>query len=156
MTVRIKLNLIPLSYWHEIKDLVVVFFKCLKGLSRSTRNNCPLDMSVPLYKTKLFQTSYFNRIPNMWNTLTPNIRCCSSVTVLSDLPSTIATLRLHSARITRYLGSQYASSAVLLATSYHLPNVATKRLGFPTVSHYCSFSYNSSILLEPCYSIRGT
>ena len=45
----------------------------------STRNNCPLDMSVPLYKTKLFQTSYFNRIPKMWNTLTPSIRCCSSV-----------------------------------------------------------------------------
>ena len=67
----IKLNLIPLSYWHEIKDLVncCCFFKCLKGLSRSTRNNCPLDMSVPLYKTKLFQTSYFNRIPTMWNTL---------------------------------------------------------------------------------------
>ena len=89
----IKLNLvIPLSYWHEIKDLVF-FFKCLKGLynfpinnfvkskqsTRFTRNNCPLDMSVPLCKTKLFQTSYFNRIPKMWNALTPSIRCCSSV-----------------------------------------------------------------------------
>ena len=36
-------------------------------------------MSLPLCKTKLFQTSYFNRIPKMWNALTPSIRCCSSV-----------------------------------------------------------------------------
>ena len=70
-----------------------IFFKCLKGLynfpiinfvkakqlTRSTRNNSPLDMSVPLCKTKLFQTSYFNRIPKIWNNLTPSIRCRSSV-----------------------------------------------------------------------------
>ena len=34
----LKMNLLPLSYWHEIKDLVF-FFKCIKGLYNFHINN---------------------------------------------------------------------------------------------------------------------
>ena len=87
-----QLDLVPLCYWHEIKDLVFLF-KCNAGLyninisqfvkpkpmTRPTRHSCNLDMSVPLCKTKLFQGSYFNRIPKMWNSLPPTIRGSVSV-----------------------------------------------------------------------------
>ena len=91
----VKLNLVPVSYWFEINDLTF-FYKCYSGyynfpitdyvkqepITRSTRNSCKLDMSVSFYKTKLFQNSYFNRIPKLWNNLPPCTRSSSSVQIL--------------------------------------------------------------------------
>ena len=89
----LKLNLLPVSYWHEINDLVF-YFKCSKGLyhfstddyvkpkpvSRFTRNSHNMDLLVPLTKTKLFQNSYFNRLPKLWNSLPSYIRTLNNVT----------------------------------------------------------------------------
>ena len=82
----------PVSYWFEIYDLTF-FYKCYSGyynfpisdsvkpkpITRSTRNSCELDMSVPFCRTKLVQKSYFNRILKLWNNLPPNTRSSSSV-----------------------------------------------------------------------------
>ena len=90
----VKLNLLPVSYWLEINDLTL-FYKCYSGyynfpitdcvkpkpITRSTRNSCKLDMSVPFCRTKLFQNSYFNRIPKLWNNLPPCTRSSSSVQI---------------------------------------------------------------------------
>ena len=56
----------------------VIFVKP-KPITRSTRNSCKLDMSVPFYRTKLFQKSYFDRTPKLWNNLPPNTCSSSSV-----------------------------------------------------------------------------
>ena len=74
-----KLNLIPLSYWHEIKD-IIFFYKCKSGLYELDTNqfiNQPLHHSTRsssgdflrpnLCKTSLFRDSYFNRIVFLWN-----------------------------------------------------------------------------------------
>ena len=88
----LKSNLLPLSYWHEIKDLTF-YFKCRMGLYkvpinsyvkprpviRATRNSSPSELLVPNCRTKLFQTSYFNRIPKLWNALPSSTRCLTSV-----------------------------------------------------------------------------
>ena len=90
----VKLNFVPVSYWFEINDLTF-FYKCSSGyhnspitdcvkpkpITRSTRNICKLDMSVPFCRTKLFQNSYFNRIPKLWNNLPPCTRSSSSVQI---------------------------------------------------------------------------
>ena len=48
-------------------------------MTRPTRHSCNLDMSTYLCKTKLFQGSYFNRIPQIWNSLPPTIRSSGSL-----------------------------------------------------------------------------
>ena len=72
----VRLNLLPISYTHEINDLLF-YFRCRlgyyniclndfvqqKNVTRPTRNNSVLDLSIPMCRTKLFQTSYFNRLP---------------------------------------------------------------------------------------------
>ena len=87
----IKLNLLPVSFWYEINDLSF-FYKCINGeysfpinqyvkpksMIRETRNSCELDMVVPICKTKLFQNSFFNRIPKLWNMLPPSTRSSPS------------------------------------------------------------------------------
>lgn len=84
-------KLLPLSYWHEIKDLVF-YFKCRQGHYsipieyyvkpsnniRSTRNNSTTNVLVPTCRTKLFQTSYFSRITKLWNYLPSEIRSSNS------------------------------------------------------------------------------
>ena len=70
----LKQELIPITYWHELKDLVFYFkmnncshnidiynFIKPKVLVRSTRNSCSLDFEVPKCKTSLFQKSSFVR-----------------------------------------------------------------------------------------------
>ena len=73
------LNLSPVSYWHELKDLSF-FFKIVNGhyniditkfiqpkvtcIVRSTRNSSSLDC-----KTSTFQKSYFIRTVKLWNLL---------------------------------------------------------------------------------------
>ena len=52
-----------------------------KPITRSARNSCKLDMSVPFFRTKLFQNSYFNRIPKLWINLPPCTLPSSSVSI---------------------------------------------------------------------------
>ena len=81
------------------------FYKCCSGycnfpvtdfvkpklISPSTRNICKLDMSVPFWRTKLFQNYYFNRIPKLWSNLPPSTR--SSISV-SNFKSTLYDVHL--------------------------------------------------------------
>ena len=88
-----KLNLLPISYWLEINDLIF-FFKCKQGLyyldissfvtfssNRSSRTRSSKDnlLQVNSCKTSLFRNSFFSRIFFLWNNLSPIIRNCSSV-----------------------------------------------------------------------------
>ena len=79
---RLKtLNLLPLSYDRETKDLTY-FFKLLDGfydlnvsnfvsfVSHNPARNCKnpsLVLKVPSCKTSSFQSSFFNRIGPLWN-----------------------------------------------------------------------------------------
>ena len=77
----LALNLLPLCYEREIKDLTF-FFKAMYGhyylnvfdyvsiVSHSRTRNCvnpSLMLKVPSYKTSTFQSSFFNRIVHLWN-----------------------------------------------------------------------------------------
>ena len=81
-----RLNLLPLTYWHEVKDLIF-YFKCRHGNytlriddyvkpkgTRLTRQSSDQDVLIPKCCTKLFQFSYFNRIAKLWNTLPESTR----------------------------------------------------------------------------------
>ena len=84
----LALKLLPVCYWHEIKDLVF-FYKIINGfynvdisnliqpkiLLKSTRNSCSLDYVVPKCKTSQFQKSYFVRTVKLWNSLPTSTRC---------------------------------------------------------------------------------
>ena len=75
----IKLDLLPLSYDRELKDLSF-FYKCLynhidlnvhcfvdfisHGRSRLSNS---LNLKMPICRTTTFQASYFNRIIKLWN-----------------------------------------------------------------------------------------
>ena len=88
-----KLNLLPISYWLELKDLIF-FFKCKHGLfdldissfvtfssnsSSHTRSSSDNLLHVNHCRTSLFRNSFFNRIVFLWNNLSPTIRNSSSV-----------------------------------------------------------------------------
>jgi hypothetical protein len=75
------LNLLPLAYDREMKDLIF-FFKLLNGyydinisnfvsfVSHNRTRNCEnpsLILKVPSCKTSTFQLSFFNRIVPLWN-----------------------------------------------------------------------------------------
>ena len=77
----IKLNMLPLCYDREIKDLIF-FYNCLYGISpidvnnfvnfiphNRTRNcfNPEILLKTQSCKTSLFKASYFNRITKLWN-----------------------------------------------------------------------------------------
>ena len=79
----LALQLLPLTYDREVKDLVF-FYKALYGyidlnihdyvsfLSHGrTRlsQNCSVNLKLPLCKTSTFQASYFNRIVKLWNSV---------------------------------------------------------------------------------------
>lgn len=89
------LEILPLSFRREIADLVFCF-KCLKGVinvdfseelviaqpvrpTRSMNNGCLLKDS--LCRTEHFKSSYFKRIPILWNELPGELRNCDSVHV---------------------------------------------------------------------------
>ena len=88
----VKLDLLPITYRHEIMDLIF-YYKCRFGhfdfpiyefvqpraLSRSTRNSSAFDLLIPKCRTKLFRTSYFNRLPKLWNNLPVYLRSCNSL-----------------------------------------------------------------------------
>ena len=90
-----KLNLIPVSYWHEIKDIIFLY-KCKSGmyeldinlyisqpLHNSTRSSSG-DLRPNLCKTSLFRNSYFNRMVFLWNNLPSDIKSSSSVAILKS------------------------------------------------------------------------
>ena len=75
------MNMLPLSYDREIKDLIF-FYNCLYGISaidvnnfvnfiphNRTRNcvNPEILLKTQSCKTSLFKASYFNRITKLWN-----------------------------------------------------------------------------------------
>jgi hypothetical protein len=79
----VDLNLLPLCYDREIKDLIL-FYKALYGISDLnvhdyvsfvTHNhsrlcrNPNLLFKTPLCKTTTYQNSYFNRIVKLWNSV---------------------------------------------------------------------------------------
>ena len=78
---RLKtLNLLPLTYDREIRDLVLVY-KCIFGLTdlniehfvsfihhnRTRTQNPSLMLKSPYCRTSTFQGSFFNRIVKTWN-----------------------------------------------------------------------------------------
>jgi hypothetical protein len=103
-----KLNLIPLSYWHEIKDIIFLY-KCKYGmyeidinqyitqpLHHSTRSSSG-DLRPNLCKTSLFRNSYFNRIVFLWNNLPSDIKSSnSSVAILKSKLYIFYTKKLNS------------------------------------------------------------
>ena len=103
----LALNLLPLAYDKEIKDLTF-FFKALHGqydlnvfdyvssVSHARTRNCvnpSLMLKVPSCKTSTFQSFFFNRIVPLWNLVCrtvqlSNVRSLDPLTVqLSDLRS---------------------------------------------------------------------
>jgi hypothetical protein len=87
----IALNLLPISYWLECRDLCFAF-KCINGLlnvqfdkyiqisSGKTRNSSDNVNLYPVhrYRTSLFRDSFFNRIVQLWNSLP--LQICKSPT----------------------------------------------------------------------------
>ena len=77
----LKLNLLPISYRHEIKDMVFLHsclidknnldLSCVLKKSTCTRTcrSDSLTFRIPIFKTKLFQFSYFIRSVKLWNSL---------------------------------------------------------------------------------------
>ena len=78
----IALNLLPISYWLECRDLCFAF-RCINGLlnvqfdkyiqissgrTRSSSENFNL-YSIHRYRTSLFRDSFFNSIVKRWNSL---------------------------------------------------------------------------------------
>ena len=78
----IALNLLPISYWLECRDLYFSF-RCINGLlnvqfdkyiqifSGRTRSSSENSNLYPIhrYRTSLFRDSFFNRIVKLWNSL---------------------------------------------------------------------------------------
>ena len=77
----LALDLLPLCYDREIKDLIY-FFKVMYGyydlnvfdyvsvVNHNRTRNCvnpSLMLKVPSCKTSTFQSSFFNRIVYLWN-----------------------------------------------------------------------------------------
>ena len=73
-------DVITLTFDRELKDLVVVFYKCLNGFTDlnvsdfvsfvshgRTRLSNSYNFKTPVCKTSTFQASYFNRIAKLWN-----------------------------------------------------------------------------------------
>ena len=83
----LKLELLPLSYDREMKDLVF-FFKALYGYVDLNINNCVsfiqhgrtrlsqatgVMLQTPMCRTATFQSSYFNRIVKPWNSVCQDV-----------------------------------------------------------------------------------
>lgn len=77
----IKLNLLPLAYDRELKDLVFLY-KCLNNYTDlnilnfvsfvshgRTRRSNSFNLTTPSCKTSTFQASYFNRTVKLWNSV---------------------------------------------------------------------------------------
>ena len=76
----VALDLLPLSYDREVKDIVFFFkayygytkldvnqFVSFVGHGRTRSSQIQNVLRVPFCKTSTFQSSYFNRIVKLWN-----------------------------------------------------------------------------------------
>ena len=76
-----KLNLLPISYWHEFLDMIF-FFKVVTGTVRvlatgTTRSNSNRNVSHFISRkcnTVTFQRSFLNRSTRIWNMLANDLR----------------------------------------------------------------------------------
>ena len=87
-----KLDLLPLSYDREIKDLIF-YYKCRYGqidldidiftpiVSSRTRRGSSMYLQSPYCKTSTFKASYFNRIVHLWNLILKLAPACTFVTL---------------------------------------------------------------------------
>ena len=75
----IKLNILPLTYDREIKDLVFFYKSKYGSLDINVSEHVSFvrhghtRLSVPLCKTKTYQASYFNRIVKLWNIISKEV-----------------------------------------------------------------------------------
>ena len=85
----LQLGLLPLSYWHEYLDLVLLYkiingytyiddnarpIMAGSGITRSQTNKDIIKFSIPFANTVTFQTSYFIRSCKTWNILGCDLR----------------------------------------------------------------------------------
>ena len=89
ITRLLQLDLLPLTFWHEYLDLVLLY-KIINGytyidnsarptmagsgITRSESNENVIKFSIPFANTVTFQTSYFIRACKTWNTLSCDLR----------------------------------------------------------------------------------
>jgi hypothetical protein len=90
----LSLNMLPLTYWHEMNN-ITLFYKLINKHynvqlneliqfknTRTTRHSSKYDIKVPLCKSKLFQNSFYCVLPKIWNSLPVEVRLSSSKSVL--------------------------------------------------------------------------
>ena len=87
-----RLNLLSLTNWNEVKELIFLFQVLRWPLhvthrwlrqepkgTRLTRQSSGQDVLIPKCRAKLFQFSYFNRTAKLWNTLPESTRTLTSL-----------------------------------------------------------------------------
>ena len=87
-----RTNLLPLTYWHEIKDLLFIH-GCLNGKyninierfvkfapDTNRRSWCHNNFVIPRSRTKHFQQSFFVRSCRLWNSLPKELKLVNSTT----------------------------------------------------------------------------
>ena len=85
-------NLLPLTYWHEIKHLLFIH-GCLNGKyninihsfvklapESNLHNSCPNNFTIPRCLTKHFQQSFFIRSYRLWNSLPKELKLINLIT----------------------------------------------------------------------------
>ena len=94
-TDRLKLlNLLPISYWYEIKD-IISFYKMKSGIydlnpenyidppsQHFTRFSSTNSFRLNLCRTTSFRSSFFNRIVPLWNSLPEELKLSNSTVIL--------------------------------------------------------------------------
>ena len=86
----IESNLLPVCYWHEMKDFIFLH-GCINGTynvnlnnylrftsSTRLRNSCDFNFNVPKSKTKHFESSFFIRTCRLWNNLPIDVKAITS------------------------------------------------------------------------------
>lgn len=97
------LKLLPLSYWHEFRD-ICFYYKCINNyynisidnytslVTGRTRSANILNLRANRFRTSLFGDSFFNRIVPLWNNIPSDIR---KIKVLSTFKERMFTLYLN-------------------------------------------------------------
>ena len=88
------LNLLPISYWYEIKD-IISFYKMKSGIYDLNPKNyidppskhltCfsfTISFQPNLCRTTSFRSSFFNRIVPLWNSLPEELKLSNSTVIL--------------------------------------------------------------------------
>jgi len=138
-----QLKLLPVSYWHEYKDLIF-YYKCKTGhfkipiehyvKARSNRrvtcNSSATDLLIPKCRTKHFQTSNFNRIPKLKNTLSDTCHFDHLANSLNQFKSSIY---------------QYYTNAI---TNFYNPSIFNT---FKSICPKCCSAHNLLTDKRCCY-----